>query len=115
MTAVTMGITKLDEPVTGLYNEAIGEGETGPATPGSRRPSTTMTYNKEACPTDAQDDPEARELLRRAFEKTAPSPADFYGFSADLTVNVGRQEFTRMVSVEPAHAASVALPDAVSH
>ena len=28
--------TKLDEPLTGLYNEAIGEGETGPATPGSK-------------------------------------------------------------------------------
>src|SRR2546428_6211441 len=102
MTAVTMGITKLDEPVTGLYNEAIGEGETGPATPGSRRPSTTMTYNKEACPTDAQDDPEARELLRRAFVKTARWPADFNGFSADLTVHLDGKGVTRIVSVTPA-------------
>src|SRR2546428_12505042 len=102
MTAVTMGITKLDEPVTGLYNEAIGEGETGPATPGSRRPSTTMTYNKEACPTDAQDDPEARELLRRAFEKTARWPADFNGISADPAVNVGGKEVTGVGNVEHA-------------
>ena len=29
-------VTKLDEPATGLYNEAIGEGETSPATPGSK-------------------------------------------------------------------------------
>src|SRR3989442_6814832 len=101
MTAVTMGITKLDEPVTGLYNEAIGEGETGPATPGSRRPSTTMTYNKEACPTDAQDDPEARELLRRAFEKKARLPADFNRLSPDLTANAVVQQVNRMVNVQP--------------
>ena len=36
-----------------------------------------MTYSKEAPPTDAQDDPEARELLRRAFQKTPPSPPHF--------------------------------------
>src|SRR3989454_8011658 len=71
-----------------------------------------MTYNKEACPTDAQDDPEARELLRRAFEKTARLPADFNGFSADLTVNVDGKEFTGMVTVKPAQDVTVSLPDA---
>src|SRR5207245_8873035 len=80
-------VTKLDEPATGLYNEAIGEGETGPATSGSRRPSMTTTYNKEARPTDAQEDPEAREQLRRKFETTARWPANCSGFSADTTGN----------------------------
>src|SRR5438132_787154 len=105
-------VTKLDDPATGLYNEAIGEGETGPATSGSRRPSMTTTYNKEARPTDAQDDPEAREQLRRAFEKTARWPTDFNGFSADLTVNVDGKEFTGMVTVQPAQDVTVSLPDA---
>src|SRR5437879_12296878 len=105
-------VTKLDEPATGLYNEAIGEGETGPATSGSRRPSMTTTYNKEARPTDAQDDPEAREQLRRAFEKTARWPADFNGFSADLTVNVDGKEFTGLVTVPPAQDVTVSRPDA---
>src|SRR5436309_13237957 len=77
-----------------------------------RRPSMTMTYNKEARPTDAQDDPEARELLRRAFEKTARWPADFNGFSAHLTVNVDGKEFTGMVTVKPAQVVTVSLPDA---
>src|SRR5881296_2469373 len=77
-----------------------------------RRPSMTMTYNKEARPTDAQDDPEARELLRRAFEKTARWPTDFNGFSADLTVNVDGKEFTGMVTVQPAQDVTVSLPDA---
>jgi len=72
----------------------------------------TMTYNKEARPTDAQDDPEARELLRRAFEKTARWPADFNGFSADLTVNVDGKEFTGMVTVKPSQDVTVSLPDA---
>src|SRR2546427_711238 len=48
----------------------------------------TMMSNKDTCPTDAQDDPRARDLLRRAFEKTARWPADFHGLSADLTINV---------------------------
>src|SRR2546428_13076317 len=94
-------VTKLGEAATGLYNETIGEGETGPATSGSRRPSMTTTYNKEARSTDAQDDPEARELLRRAFEKTARWPSAFNGFSADPTVNPGGQEVTRMGSARP--------------
>src|SRR5256712_13085716 len=103
MTAVTMGITKLDEPVTGLYNEAIGEGETGPATPGSRRPSTTMTYTKEACPTDAQDDPEARELLRRGFLRTGLMPAGFNGVLKSLTRTVDCTAVTPLTTRQAAH------------
>jgi len=72
----------------------------------------TMTYNKEAHPTDVQDDPAARELLRRAFEKTARWPADFNGFSADLTVNVDGQEFTGEVTVKSGQDMTVSLPTA---
>src|SRR6266852_6068203 len=72
----------------------------------------TMMYNKEARPTDAQDDPEARELLRRAFEKTARWPTDVIGFSADLTVNVDGKEFTGTVTVKSAQDVTVSLPDA---
>ena len=71
----------------------------------------TMMYNKETCPTDAQDDPEARELLRRAFEKTARWPADFNGFSADLTVNVDGKELTGTVTAKSAQDVTVSLPD----
>ena len=72
----------------------------------------TMMYNKETPPADVQDDPEARELLRRAFEKTARWPADFNGFSADLTINVDGREFAGTVTVKPAQDVTVSLPDA---
>ena len=72
----------------------------------------TMTYNKDAYPADAQDDPEARELLRRAFEKTARWPSDFNGFSADLSVNVEGKEFTGTVTVKSSQGVTVSLPDA---
>ena len=71
-----------------------------------------MTYSKEAPPTDAQDDPEARELLRRAFEKTARWPADFNGFTADLTVNVDGNESTGTVTVKSAQDVAVSIADA---
>src|SRR2546428_9816083 len=72
----------------------------------------TIMSNKDTCPTDSQDDAEARELLRRAFEKTARWPADFNGFSADLTINVDGQEFTGAVTVRSAQDVTVSLPDA---
>ncbi|MEW6325158.1 MAG: DUF3386 family protein [Nitrospirota bacterium] len=37
-------------------------------------------------PSDAKDEPQARELLRRAFEKTYRWPSGFGGFRADLAV-----------------------------
>lgn len=69
-------------------------------------------YHKETSPTDVKDDPDARELLRRAFEKTARWPADFKGFSADLTVNVDGKEHKGSVTVRSAQDVSVSLPDA---
>lgn len=71
-----------------------------------------MTYSKEVPPTDAQDDPEARELMRRAFEKTARWPVDFKGFAADLTVNVHGKEITGTVTVKSAQDVAVSIADA---
>ena len=50
-----------------------------------------MTQHTQEQPTVA-DDPQARELLRRAFEKTARWQKDFKGFTADLAVNVNGKE-----------------------
>lgn len=72
----------------------------------------TMTYNRETVPVDAQDDPEARDLLRRAFEKTARWPADFKGFAADLAVNVDGKEIKGTVTIKSAQDVTVSLPDA---
>src|SRR5438128_11391567 len=72
----------------------------------------TMMSNKDTCPTGAQDDPRARDLLRRAFEKTARWPPDFNGFSAVLTINVDGQEFTGAVTVKSAQDVTVSLLDA---
>ena len=69
-------------------------------------------YKKEACSTDVKDDPEARELLRRAFERTARWPADFQGFTADLTANVEGKEFKGSVTVKSAQDVSVSLDNA---
>jgi hypothetical protein len=58
------------------------------------------------------DDPEARALLRRAFEKTARWPSDFRGFTADLTVNVNGKETRGPVMVKGPREVSVQLGDA---
>lgn len=71
----------------------------------------TMTYSKETVPVDAQDDPEARDLLRRAFERTARWPADFTGFAADLAVNVDGKEIKGTVTIKSAQDVTVSLPD----
>lgn len=68
-------------------------------------------HKMEACTTDLKDEPEARELLRRAFEKTARWPADFNGFTADLTVNVDGKEFKGAATVKSSQDVSVTLDD----
>lgn len=70
------------------------------------------TYSTETSPTAAQDDPEARELLRRAFEKTARWPAGFNGFTADLTANVDGKDLAGSVTIKSAQDVSVSLADA---
>ena len=71
-----------------------------------------MTYSTETPQPDAQDDPKARELLRRAFEKTARWPADFKGFTADLTVNVDGKDHTGSVTIKSAQDIAVSVADA---
>ncbi|MFY4729780.1 DUF3386 family protein [Nitrospira sp. BLG_2] len=57
------------------------------------------------------DDPQARDLLRRAFERTARWQKDFKGFTADLTVNVSGKETSGPVIVKGPREVSVQLDD----
>lgn len=57
------------------------------------------------------DDPQARDLLRRAFERTARWQKDFKGFTADLTVNVSGKETNGPVIVKGPREVSVQLGD----
>jgi hypothetical protein len=61
--------------------------------------------------TDVKDDPRARAMLREAFEKTARWQADFKGFTADLTVNVGGKESRGTVTIKSPKDVAVSLPD----
>ncbi len=70
-----------------------------------------MTQHLEAGTTVA-DDPRARELLRRAFEKTARWQRDFQGFTADLTVNVNGKETSGPIMVRGPREVTVQLTDA---
>lgn len=68
-----------------------------------------MEHTQESAP--VTDDPQARELLRRAFEGTARWPKDFKGFTADLTVNVNGKETNGPVIVKSPREVSVQLGD----
>ncbi|HWV46211.1 MAG TPA: DUF3386 family protein [Nitrospira sp.] len=57
------------------------------------------------------EDPQARDLLRRAFEGTARWQKDFKGFTADLTVNVNGKEVSGSVMVKGPREVSVQLGD----
>lgn len=57
------------------------------------------------------DDPQARDLLRRAFEGTARWQKDFKGFTADLTVNVNGKETSGSVIVKGPREVSVQVGD----
>ncbi len=70
-----------------------------------------MSHHTTAQPTVA-DDPQARELLRRAFDNTARWPKDFTGFTADLTVNINGKETSGPVMVKGPREVSVQLGDA---
>lgn len=61
--------------------------------------------------TTVQDDPQARALLKQAFERTARWQADFNGFTADLTVNVNGKETSGSVMVKSPREVSVQLSD----
>jgi len=61
--------------------------------------------------TTVADEPHARDLLRRAFEKTARWQPDFKGFTADLTVNINGKETSGPVIVKGPREVSVQLSD----
>ena len=69
------------------------------------------TYDREETKTAAPDDPKARELLRRAFEKTSRWPAGFGGFEADLRINVNGEETTGKVTVKNSKEVTISLPN----
>lgn len=60
-------------------------------------------------PSTVADDPQARDLLRRAFEATARWPKDFNGFTADVTVNVNGKETSSSIVVKSPRDVSVQL------
>jgi uncharacterized lipoprotein NlpE involved in copper resistance len=95
---LTFGV---DLPGAGFYNNS---------TEGNLLQEHNMeAYHTQAPTTDAKDDPQARELLRRAFEKTARWPADFKGFTADLTLNVDGTELKGSVTVKSPQEVTVNL------
>jgi hypothetical protein len=70
-----------------------------------------MTQHTQAQTTVA-DDPNARELLRQAFDNTARWQKDFKGFTADLTVNINGKETSGPVMIKGPREVSVQLADA---
>lgn len=62
-------------------------------------------------PSTVADNPQARDILRRAFEATARWPRDFLGFTANLTVNVNGKETSGSVTVKSPRDVSVQLGD----
>jgi hypothetical protein len=71
------------------------------------------TYTRQASQVlDVQDDPKARELLQRAFEKTSRWPADFTGFAAALLGNDNGVEYRGEVKVMLPRTVEVSLPEA---
>lgn len=68
-------------------------------------------YQRDEQKTTVQDDPNARALLRKAFDKTARWQPDFKGFTADLRANVNGQEYRGSVTVKGPKDVTVTLPD----
>jgi len=58
-----------------------------------------------------KDDPQARELLRRAYEKTSRWGKDFPGFSAELICNDQGKIVRGLVTVKSVREVEVSLPD----
>ncbi len=68
-------------------------------------------YQRDEQKTTVQDDPNARGLLRKAFDKTARWQPDFKGFTADLSANVSGKEYRGSVTVKGPKDVTVTLPD----
>jgi Protein of unknown function (DUF3386) len=70
------------------------------------------TYSRQVAQTvTTQDDPNARELLLRAFERTARWRADFPGFTATLSANDNGVEHRGTLKVTPPRTVEVSLPE----
>lgn len=69
-----------------------------------------MSQREQPTP-DVQDNPEARALLRRAFEKTARWQGDFKGFTADLEVNSNGKTYRGPVTVKGPKDVRATLPE----
>src|SRR5919108_3401474 len=77
------------------------------------RITTMETYTRQAAQAVAvHDDPNARELLQRAFDRTARWRADFVGFTATLLANDNGSEHRGTVRVVMPKTVEVTLPDA---
>jgi hypothetical protein len=71
------------------------------------------TYTRQVSQvTDLQDDSNARDLLRQAFDRTARWPADFGGFSASLLCHDNGVEQWGTVKVTMPRTVEVSLPEA---
>jgi len=68
-------------------------------------------YQRQQLQTDVKDNPQARAMLREAFENTARWQSDFKGFTADLTVNIGGKESQGSVTVKSPKEVAVSLSD----
>ena len=69
------------------------------------------TYQQSAQPVIATDDPQARDLLRIAFESTYRWNPEFKGFRARLTVREAGKQAEGEVLVELPETITVSLPD----
>jgi hypothetical protein len=76
-----------------------------------RFPAMEM-YTRDQTKANVEDNPEARNMLRRAFEQTARWQPDFKGFSADLTANANGKQVKGTVVVKGPKEVTVSLPDA---
>jgi Protein of unknown function (DUF3386) len=74
-----------------------------------------MDISHAEAPPVVKDDPQARGLLQRAFEKTARWPAGFKGFTADLLANADGKETKGQVTVKSAQEVEVVLDDPDLH
>jgi hypothetical protein len=57
-------------------------------------------YQRSQTETNVQDDPAAKELLRRAYEKTSRWGKEFPGFTADLLLNDNGKEYKGKVKIK---------------
>ena len=70
-----------------------------------------MEYAREEAKTDVEEDPRARELLRRAFDNTSRWPDGFGGFEADLSINVNGNVTKGKVTVKSSKEIEVSFPN----